>query len=62
MRIDEAKQIINSLGYIDVVCGNNSVWIEDLDEENGMAKIKILETDQISEVPVSDLKQTTGKL
>lgn len=62
MDINEAKEIYNSLGYVDVVYGESSVWIEDLDEENKMAKVKILETEEMKEIPISDLKQTVGKL
>ena len=53
MEPEKAQQIFESLGVVDVLYNGSLVWIENLDGE--AAKVRYLETEQIIEVPVTDL-------
>lgn len=58
MKVDRAKEIIESLGYIDVEYKNNPVYINRIIEEDSSAMVKDLNTNEIKKVPIEDLTDT----
>lgn len=57
MRLEEAEEIYNSRGVINVTYKNNPVWIEDIQRESQTAHVKDLQTDELKEVPILELKE-----
>lgn len=55
MKADRAKEIIESLGYIDVEYKNNPVYINRIFENENSAVVKDLKTNEIIKVPIEDL-------
>lgn len=58
MNTKRAEEIVKSLGYVDVVHENKSVWIEKINEENQMVLIEDMNSDEIDEVPISELVES----
>lgn len=57
MVLERTKEIINSLGVIDVKYKDESVWIEKINVERGTAFVKSLVTGNIEEASISELKE-----
>lgn len=53
MNTSRAKEIVNSLGVIEVLYNGSSVWIESVNEDS--VQVKDLKTEQRFEVPADDL-------
>ncbi len=61
MDIERLQEIMNSPANIQVLYESHPIWIDGLDTEEQMAKIKILESKEKKYVPVDDLVDT-GKI
>lgn len=57
MNTERAAEILQSAKVIDVTYQNNSVWIEDVNKDRNTAMVKNLNTDDIREVPVTELQE-----
>lgn len=51
-----AREIINSLGVIEVLYQGRPVWIEDLD--GSLAKVRYLDARDSFEAPIGDLQES----
>lgn len=58
MVVNRALEIFNSTEKLTVLYINQPVWIESLNTSNKMATIKIMGTEQLEEVPISELIDT----
>ncbi|WP_017414400.1 H-type small acid-soluble spore protein [Clostridium tunisiense] len=57
MKLERAKEIYDSYGVINVSYNSKPVWIEHIETEENRAQVKVLTTDEIIEVHVTDLKE-----
>ncbi|MEG6616670.1 H-type small acid-soluble spore protein [Peptococcaceae bacterium 1198_IL3148] len=57
MDAQRATEILHSQNTIEVTYQNNSIWIEDVNQSKNTAVVKNLDTDKVSEVPVSALQE-----
>ena len=57
MELERILQIFNSKGVIDVTLKGNSVWIEGVNSKENSVNIKDLNTNEIKEVSVLDLRE-----
>lgn len=57
MNLEKAKEIYDSYGVINVSYNSKPVWIEHIETKENRAKVKVLTTDEIIEVPIIDLKE-----
>lgn len=57
MNTERAAEILQSAKIIDVTYQNNAVWIEDVNKDRNTAMVKNLNTDDIHEVPVTELHE-----
>lgn len=55
MNIERAKEIFDSKGVIEVKHKNKSVWIESVDDVEGMVKVRNLNSNKSHNVDVSEL-------
>lgn len=55
MNNKRAREIINSLGVIEVLYQGNPVWIEDID--GSLAQVRYLDSRDSFEVPIGDLEE-----
>lgn len=51
-----AREIINSLGVIEVLYQSRPIWIEDID--GSLAQVRYLDAEDSFEVPVGELKES----
>jgi len=58
MQANRVHEIINSPNRIEVFYKNNSVWIENVDTSSSTANVKIINTNEILKVPVTELNET----
>ena len=56
MDTKRAREIINSLGVIEVLYQDRPVWIEDID--GSLAQVRYLDTEDSFEVPVGESKES----
>ncbi|WHH61489.1 small, acid-soluble spore protein, H family [Petroclostridium sp. X23] len=59
MRFERAKEIFLSPSTIEVLHGDDPVWITRLDSEQQSVEINNLTSDTTSEVPASELSERT---
>jgi len=57
MELERLLQIFNSKGVIDVTLKGSSVWIEGVNSKENTVNVKDLNTDEIKEVSVLDLRE-----
>lgn len=57
MNTARAAQILHSPEIIEVTYQNSSVWIEDVKKQSNSAVVKNLSTDEVQEVPVTQLQE-----
>jgi len=57
MELERLLQIFNSKGVIDVTLEGSSVWIEGVNSKENTVNVKDLNTDEIKEVSVLDLRE-----
>lgn len=62
MVVDRALEVLNSSEKLRVLYSNQPVWIESIDTTNKMATVRIMGTDQLEEVPISELTDTGSKM
>jgi H-type small acid-soluble spore protein len=55
MDSQRATEILHSQKIFEVTYQNNSVWIEDVNQNKNTAVVKNLDTNKVSEVPVNAL-------
>jgi H-type small acid-soluble spore protein len=58
MDTERAYQIIKSPDSIEVKYNNNPVWIDYIDRSKEMAAVRLLDSNERLEVPVSQLEET----
>jgi small acid-soluble spore protein H (minor) len=58
MNFNNASELVESKGYVDVVHNNKSVWIEQLNEKDDTALVKEINSDNTYLVPLSQLSMT----
>lgn len=58
MNFKDAIEVMESKGYMDVVCGNRSVWIEGVNEEDDTALVKEINSNNTYLVPLAQLTRT----
>ena len=51
-----AREIINSLGVIEVLYQSRPIWIEDID--GSLAQVRYLDAEDSFEVPVGELEES----
>ncbi|WP_139904505.1 H-type small acid-soluble spore protein [Clostridium thermarum] len=61
MNCQDAKELVESKGYIDVEYNNKSVWIERLNKEEDTALVKEINGDKEYLVLLSELSMTEEK-
>lgn len=57
MDAKRATEIIESLGVIGVSYKGNSVWLENINDQNNTVKVKDIKTDKELNVDIKDLKE-----
>ncbi|MBM7868331.1 H-type small acid-soluble spore protein [Heliobacterium gestii] len=57
MQAKRAEEILNSPSTVEVLYQHNSVWIEKVDPQNGLAQVKLLGPGNQIEVPIADLQE-----
>lgn len=62
MIMDRAVEIMTSRKNQSVLYANRPVWIESVDRDKRTAVIRILDTDQVEEVPISSLTDTGSEM
>ena len=62
MNYKDAQEVLTSKGYMDVVCGNKSVWIEQLNEDEDTALVKELNSENSYSVPLSQLSKSDDSI
>ncbi|KNF07787.1 small acid-soluble spore protein, H-type [Gottschalkia purinilytica] len=56
MFLYRADSILNGNQNIKVTYKNKEVWLESLDSRSGEAEVKMLDSNEVIKVPVSELK------
>jgi len=62
MLIDRALEVLNSTEKLRVLYSSQPVWIEGINTEKRTATVKIMGTDLLEEVPISELTDTGSKM
>lgn len=62
MTANQANFIINLEDYVEVLFGNNSVWLESVDKGSNTAKVRVLENRETIDVSLNDLSLTGREL
>ncbi|MFD3157143.1 H-type small acid-soluble spore protein [Haloimpatiens sp. FM7330] len=57
MNLKRGEEIINSLGVINVTYKDKPVWIENINEERKIAKVKYINSTESISVPISQLNE-----
>lgn len=55
MQVRRAEEIIRSHDHIDVEFQNHPVWLEGIYEDKTFVRVRVLDTTQLIDVPLSDL-------
>ncbi|MCT4595849.1 MAG: H-type small acid-soluble spore protein [Anaeromicrobium sp.] len=56
------KDIMDADENLEVLYRGISVWVEDLSSSQGEATVKVLDTDELIQVPTSELRETGREL
>jgi H-type small acid-soluble spore protein len=62
MLIDRALEVLNSTEKLRVLYSNQPVWIESINTNSRMATVRIMGTNQLEEVYISELTDTGSKM
>jgi H-type small acid-soluble spore protein len=62
MLIDRALEVLNSTEKLRVLYSNQPVWIESINTKSKVATVRIMGTEVLEEVPISELMDTGSKM
>ena len=62
MRINRAKEILNSSDNIEVLYKSNPIWIKNVNETNYYVEVKDLKDNTTFEVHANDLTESRNKM